>query len=79
MLQHHPLNFQLFSFHRYFNKTRVYETCLRTYPRFYAFSLFFGIFGGYGFTQMTEWTWKWWNKGRLYADLPYVYPKWEED
>jgi len=66
-------------FFRAFNSTGIYETFLKSSPRFYGFMVVGGVFGGYYWSRMWDHYWAYLNKGRIYKDCPYVYPPEEED
>lgn len=66
-------------FFRGFNKLRLYENFLRTMPRYMGFSLTIGALGSFYWSQAWDRYWIAKNKGCLYKDVPYVYPRAEED
>ena len=65
-------------FYRAFNATGIYETFLKSTPMYFGFMVMGGILGGWMWGGACENYWIYVNKGRLYADCPYVYPA-EED
>mmetsp|Transcript_80170 Transcript_80170/g.139156 ORF Transcript_80170/g.139156 Transcript_80170/m.139156 type:complete len:116 (+) Transcript_80170:72-419(+) len=62
-----------------FNQLGLYETVLKSSPRFYGFMVAGGIVGGYYWSRMWDKIWCYINKGLLYKDNPYVYPPEEEE
>eukprot|EP00439_Symbiodinium_sp_Y106_P016165 s358_g2.t1 len=82
-----PLARQLFTrgqdkmdwFFRAFNSTRIYETFLKSSPRFYGFIVWTSIIGGYCWSRMWDHIWDSINQGKLYRHNPYVYPIPEDD
>ncbi|KAF4685235.1 hypothetical protein FOZ60_006752 [Perkinsus olseni] len=65
-------------FFRAFNRLRLYELFFKSTPRFYAFMVIGGLLGSYYWSRFWEHYWIRVNKGRLYKDVPYVYPPQEE-
>jgi len=66
-------------FFRAFNNLGLYETFLKSSPRFYGFMVAGGMIGGFYWSRMWDHIWAYENQGRLYKDCPYVYPPEEED
>ncbi|CAE7259427.1 RBCMT [Symbiodinium sp. CCMP2456] len=66
-------------FFRAFNSTRIYETFLKSSPRFYGFIVWTSIIGGYCWSRMWDHIWDSINQGKLYRHNPYVYPIPEDD
>ncbi|CAE7476883.1 unnamed protein product [Symbiodinium necroappetens] len=66
-------------FFRAFNSTRIYETFLKSSPRFYGFIVWTSIIGGYCWSRMWDHVWDHINQGKLYRHNPYVYPIPEDD
>ncbi|CAK9051306.1 5 bisphosphate carboxylase/oxygenase large subunit N-methyltransferase [Durusdinium trenchii] len=66
-------------FFRLFNSTRIYETFLKSSPRFYGFIVWFSILGGYTWSRMWDHIWDYVNQGKLYRHNPYVYPIPDDD
>lgn len=66
-------------FFRGFNRLRLYENFFRTMPRFLGFAVTTGMLGTYYWGRMWDAVWRSHNKGSLYKDCPYVYPREEED
>ena len=61
-------------FFRGFNRTKIYEYCLKSTPRFLTLCVVGSIVGTYAWSRMWENIWMRANRGRLYKDCPYVYP-----
>ncbi|CAE7604611.1 RBCMT [Symbiodinium natans] len=66
-------------FFRAFNSTRIYETFLKSSPRFYGFIVWTSIIGGYCWSRMWDHIWDYINQGKLYRHNPYVYPIPDDD
>merc|ERR1711904_213820 len=66
-------------FFRAFNSLKIYETFLKSSPKYYGFIVMGGIIGGYGWSRMWDAIWASCNVGKLYKDCPYVYPPEEDD
>merc|ERR1719253_2550051 len=62
-------------FFRLFNKTRVYETFLKSTPMYFGLMVVGGMVGGWGWGCACEAYWERCNRGKLYKDVPYVYPE----
>ena len=70
-----PLYFCTVSlFFRAFNSTGIYETFLKSSPRFYGFVVIGGMAGTFYWSRMWDHIWNPVNQGKLYAHSPYVYP-----
>ena len=61
-------------FFRGFNRLNLYETFLKSTPRYAAFIMGMAIVGGFSWSVAWEKYWMRANKGKLYKDNPYVYP-----
>mmetsp|Transcript_20789 Transcript_20789/g.37869 ORF Transcript_20789/g.37869 Transcript_20789/m.37869 type:complete len:116 (+) Transcript_20789:89-436(+) len=66
-------------FFRAFNATGIYETFLKSSPRYYGFMVMGGVFISYYWSRAWDHYWCYENKGKIYKDCPYVYPVEEED
>ena len=61
-------------FFRGFNRLGLYETFLKSSPRYALFIMGGAVVGGFGWSSAWESYWCKVNKGKLYKDCPYVYP-----
>merc|ERR1711862_467438 len=66
-------------FFRAFNSTGIYETFLKSSPRFYGFMVCGGIVLSYYWSRMWDHVWDHINQGKLYRHVPYVYPPADDD
>jgi len=64
---------------RMFNRTRIYENFMKSTPIYWGFMMFGCIGVGFYYGSAVEAYWCHRNKGKIYRDVPYVYPADEED
>ena len=62
-----------------FNSTGVYEVFMKSYPRYVFFCVLLGQAGSYMIGYGIERRWVALNEGKLYKDVPYVMPPFDED
>ncbi|PHJ15032.1 ubiquinol-cytochrome c family reductase uqcrx qcr9-like protein [Cystoisospora suis] len=64
-------------FFKLINATRIYEVCLKDNRRYCMFVMGTGLVSSWMWSEWWNSVWRRVNKGKLYNDVPYIYP--EED
>ncbi|KEP64729.1 UNVERIFIED_CONTAM: hypothetical protein HHA_201880 [Hammondia hammondi] len=65
-------------FFKLLNATKLYEYCLKDNRRYCMFVMGVGLVSSWMWSEWWNSVWRRINKGKLYNDVPYVYPE-EED
>eukprot|EP00921_Rhytidocystis_pertsovi_P010068 GHVQ01016136.1.p1 GENE.GHVQ01016136.1~~GHVQ01016136.1.p1 ORF type:complete len:106 (+),score=4.98 GHVQ01016136.1:93-410(+) len=64
---------------RFLNWTRIYDYALKGTSTYWIFVMSASVIVSAGYLELMDQIWDKINKGKMYKDLPYVYPVEEED
>ena len=66
-------------FFRAFNKTGIYENCMKNTRATATLAFAAAVLWGWFFGRITEKLWCWKNAGMMYRDHPYIFPADEDE